>query len=124
MPFSLGKRIGSFRRAFRGISTMLRTQHNTWIHLASTLLVVLLGLLLSLSVFEWVAIALVIGVVWVAEALNTAVEFLADEVSQAQRELIGKAKDAAAAGVLFAALSAFVVGILVFAPHVIRLWKP
>ncbi len=124
MPFSIGKRFESFRHAFRGVATMVRTQHNTWIHLAATLLVVLLGFLLSLTVFEWVAIALAIGLVWVAEALNTAVESLADEVSQGQRELIGKAKDVAAAGVLFAALSAFVVGILVFVPHAIRLWKP
>jgi diacylglycerol kinase (ATP) len=56
--------------------------------------------------------------------LNTSVEFLADEVSQEQRELIGKAKDVAAAGVLRAAGSALFVGILVFCPHVMKLWKP
>jgi diacylglycerol kinase (ATP) len=86
--------------------------------------VVALGIYLSLAVFEWVAVILAIGVVWVAEALNTSVEFLADEVSQEQRELIGKAKDVAAAGVLLAAASAFLVGILVFGPHVMKLWKP
>jgi len=124
MPFSIGKRIGSFRHAFRGVSTILRTQHNAWIHTAATVVVVALGLYLSLAVFEWVAVILAIGVVWVAEALNTSVEFLADEISQEKRELIGKAKDVAAAGVLLAAASAFLVGILVFGPHVMKLWKP
>ncbi len=90
MAFSIGKRIGSFRHAFRGIATILRTQHNTWIHFAATILVVALGYYLSLAVLEWVAVVLAIGGVWVAEALNTSVEFLADEVSKDHRELIGK----------------------------------
>ena len=123
MPFSIGKRVWSFRHAFRGISTILRTQHNAWIHLAATVFVIAFGAVLSLSIFEWVAITLAIGLVWAAEALNTAVEFLADEVSKDQRELIGKAKDVAAAGVLFSAFAALVVGILVFGPHVEKLLK-
>jgi diacylglycerol kinase len=57
------------------------------------------------------------GAVWAAEALNTAVEFLADEVSLEHRERIGKAKDVAAFGVLATALAALAVGSLVFLPH-------
>jgi diacylglycerol kinase (ATP) len=124
MPFSFGKRFSSFRHAFRGISIVIRSQHNAWIHLVATVLVVALGAFLSLSRFEWVAVVLAIGTVWSAEALNTAIEFLADEVSNEQRELIGKAKDVAAAGVLFAAFSAFVVGILVFVPHLAKFLRP
>jgi diacylglycerol kinase (ATP) len=124
MAFSIRKRLGSFRHAFRGAATILRTQHNTWIHLVATVLVVSLGWCFSLGSSEWIAVALAIGLVWLAEALNTAVEFLADEVSRDQRELIGKAKDAAAAGVLFAALTALIVGILVFAPHLRDLGGP
>jgi diacylglycerol kinase len=58
-----------------------------------------------------------IGFVWVAEALNTAIEFLGDEVSQEQRERIGQAKDVGAAGVLLAAITAAIIGALVFVPH-------
>jgi diacylglycerol kinase (ATP) len=124
MSFSIRKRVGSFGHAFHGISTIVTTQHNAWVHLVATVLVIALGVVLSLSRFEWIGIALAIGLVWAFEALNTAVEFLADEVAQEQRELIGKAKDAAAAGVLFAAFSALAVGTLVFAPHLMNLWKP
>lgn len=55
--------------------------------------------------------------VWMAEALNTAIEFLADEVSQEWRARIGQAKDVAAFGVLVSALAAATIGLLVFVPH-------
>ena len=52
-----------------------------------------------------------------AEALNTAVELLADEISEDHRERLGRAKDVAAGGVLLAALGALAVGVIVFLPH-------
>jgi diacylglycerol kinase (ATP) len=118
MPFSIRSRMGSFRHAFRGFATLLRTQHNAWLHLAATAAVVALGVFLAISRSEWLAIILAIGMVWTAEALNTAVEFLADEVSLERRKLIGNAKDVGAAGVLVAAASALVVGAVVFVPYI------
>jgi diacylglycerol kinase len=117
MSFSIAKRIESFRHAFRGISTLLRTQHNAWLHLVATVAVLALGSYCGISHGEWLAVILAIGLVWVAEALNTALELLADEVSLERRDLIGKAKDVGAAGVLLASASAFIVGVLVFAPY-------
>jgi diacylglycerol kinase (ATP) len=117
MSFHFSERIRSFHHAFRGIGTVIRTQHNAWIHPVATVGVVVFGLCLGLSHAEWCALVFSIGIVWVAEALNTAVEFLADEISQERRELIGKAKDAGAAGVLLAAISAAVIGLIVFVPH-------
>ena len=92
MAFRLSERAGSFRHAFRGIGLVVRTQHNTWIHLVATIGVVALGWWTGLAPWEWCAVTFAIGLVWVAEALNTALEFLADEVSREKRELIGKAK--------------------------------
>lgn len=120
---SLRQRITSFRHAIRGIFTVIRTQPNAWIHLVATVGVVGLGLLLNLSHAEWIALVLSIGMVWSAEALNTAVEFLCDEVSQEQRERIGIAKDCGAAGVLLAAMAAAVVGGIVFVPHLLALME-
>jgi diacylglycerol kinase (ATP) len=51
------------------------------------------------------------------EALNTALELLADEVSLERRERIGKAKDVAAGGVLIAAMVSVGVAALVFWNH-------
>jgi diacylglycerol kinase len=59
------------------------------------------------------------GLVWSAEAFNTALEFLADAVSQEPHPLIGQAKDIAAGAVLMAALAAAIVGILLFRPYLL-----
>jgi len=119
MPFSIRKRAGSFTHAFRGVSTLVRTQHNAWLHLLITIAVLGFGYGLHITPGEWSVVILAIGMVWASEALNTAVEFLADEVSLERRELLGKAKDVGAAGVLFASLSAFIVGLFVFGPYLI-----
>jgi diacylglycerol kinase (ATP) len=114
--FSFKARIRSFRYAIAG-SRVLLSQHNAWIHAAATLLVVIGGLVLRVSRLEWGLLILAMGLVWAMEALNTAVELLADEVSPEQRERIGKAKDVAAFGVLAAAIAAVLIGLLVFIPH-------
>jgi len=118
MPFSFRSRIRSFRHAFRGVATLLRTQCNARLHFAATVTVVVFGIFLGISRSDWIAVIIAIGFVWTAEALNTAVEFLANEVSLDRRELIGHSKDLGAAGVLLASVSAFVIGLFVFAPYI------
>ena len=121
MGFDLRERADSFRHAFRGIALVVRSQHNAWIHLAATVGVVGAGAWFRLAAWEWVALVFAIGLVWTAEALNTAIESLADEVSLEKRERIGQAKDAGAAGVLLASIAAAVIGVVVFGPHVVAL---
>lgn len=116
-PFSLQARARSFRFAFAGGRVLLTTQHNAWMHAAATVLVVLGGLATRLAPLEWALLALAMGLVWALEAMNTAVELLADEVSLEQRPGIGKAKDVAAFGVLAAAVAAALIGMFVFVPH-------
>ena len=114
------KRIESFGHAFRGLETLVRSQPNARIHLAATLAVVCLGLFLRVSLNEWALLALACGIVWAAEALNTAVEFLADRVAPEKHELVRKAKDTAAAGVLAASIAAAAAGLFIFLPHVLN----
>jgi len=96
---------------------MLTSQHNAWIHAAATVVVVGAGLVTRLTAPEWCAVVLAVMAVWMAEALNTALEFLADATSPAFHPLIGKAKDVAAGAVLLAAVGAVVIGLLVFGPR-------
>ena len=116
-PFSLQARARSFRFAFAGGRVLLATQHNAWMHAAATVLVVLDGLATRLAPLEWALLVLAMGLVWALEAMNTAVELLADEVSLEQRPGIGRAKDVAAFGVLAAAVAAALIGMFVFVPH-------
>jgi diacylglycerol kinase (ATP) len=117
--FSLGERMKSFVDAGRGLILVLRMEHNAWIHAMMTTLAVVLGLLFRISSLEWCAVVAVVGLVWAAEALNTAVESLADAAIPEQHPKVRDAKDAAAGAVLACAIAAAIVGLIVFGP---RLW--
>lgn len=116
-PRALAARLRSFFYAGRGIWTLLRSQHNSWVHAVATLLVVAAGIALGISRSEWLAVVLAITLVWSAEGFNTAIEFLSDAAQPEFHPLIEKAKDVAAGAVLLCALGALAVGVLVFAPH-------
>jgi diacylglycerol kinase (ATP) len=120
-PFSLRGRLKSFAYALQGIGTILKSQHNAWIHCAGTLLVCVMGLLFGISSAEWCWLIPAVMVVWTAEALNTAFELLCDVASPQYHPLVKKAKDASAGAVLICAIGSTVVGLLVFGPHVVEL---
>ncbi|MEO8351293.1 MAG: diacylglycerol kinase family protein [Chthoniobacteraceae bacterium] len=115
----LSGRWASFRYAGRGLCTLVATQWNARIHAVATVAVVVAGFFLGLTRMEWCAVVLAIGLVWVAEAMNTAIEFLADRVSVEFHDLTKKAKDVAAGGVLAASIVAVVIALLIFLPKVI-----
>jgi len=113
-------RVHAFRYAFAGWWYVLRSQRNAWIHVLSSILVILLGLWLRLSLRDWALIVIAIAIVWLAEFINTALEATLDLVSPEQNELARAGKDVGAAAVLIAAISAFVIGLLILGPP---LWE-
>ena len=119
--FSIVDRIRSIRHAIDGFWLMLRTQHNAWVHLVTTIVVIVLGLVLGLTVEAWLALILAIAAVWIAEALNTAFELLCDVAQPDFHPAVKAAKDVAAAAVLLSAIAAVAVGTIVFLPPIIRL---
>lgn len=118
--FTLHGRAKSFLYAFRGIATMLRTQHNARLHAAATILVAVGGLFLGLSAQQWCWVTTAVVAVWVAEALNTAFEILCDVASPEFHPLVRQAKDVAAAAVLVTAVGAVIVGVLVVGPVILE----
>ncbi len=100
---------------------MIRCQHNAWIHAAITVAVVVAALLFRISSADWCWIILAMSIVWTAEALNTAFEFLADAASPEFHPLVRDAKDVAAGAVLLTAGAAVVIGSIVFWPYVEKL---
>ncbi len=114
----LNSRGNSFKYASRGLRYVIRTQKNAWIHSAIMLVVIAVSFWLQLERMEWVAILLVIGMVWTAEFINTSLESIVDMSSPERHPLAQVGKDVAAAAVLFAAIIAVIVGILVLGPHI------
>ncbi len=118
--FSVSSRVESFKHAIRGIGLMLRSQQNAWIHAMATVLVVVFGFLFGVTRSQWCWLVLAIVVVWTAEALNTALEFLADFASPEFHPLVKKAKDVAAGAVLISALGSVIIGLFVLGPYLLR----
>lgn len=111
----------SFRNAGHGILSLLTRQRNARIHLGAAIAVVALAAFFRASRLEWVALLLCIALVITAEALNTALEELADAVHPDRHPGIGRAKDTAAAAVLLAAVFAAAIGALIFVPKLLAL---
>ena len=114
--FTLRKRLLSFRYALNGIKWLIRHEHNAWIHCFSAVCVIVAGLIVRLSAGEWIAVVFSIGSVLAAEAVNSAIEALADVISPDYNEAIGRAKDMAAGAVLMLAVAAATIGLIIFIP--------
>ena len=100
---------------------MIRCQHNAWIHATATLIVLAAAFLFHVSATDWCWIILAVSIVWTAEALNTAFEFLADAASPEFHPLVRDAKDVAAGAVLITAIAAAIIGAIIFWPYVVKL---
>jgi diacylglycerol kinase len=83
---------------------------------AITLLVVLLGLTVKLTVAEWATLALTTGFVIATEMLNTAIEAAMDYATRDIHPQVKVVKDVAAGAVLVAAITAVVVGLFILGP--------
>ena len=112
--FSVVKRAKSFAHAGRGLSIFIKTTHNAWIHTVIFILVIFLGFYFKISYFEWAMLVFVGGLVFVAEAFNTAIEIDMDLTSPQYHPYARDTKDVAAGAVLISAFTALVIGILIF----------
>lgn len=114
--FTFRKRAAGFRYAFQGIKRLFTHEHNSWIHAAVTVCVIIAGFWLHIALWEWIAVIIVIGFVFAAEAFNSAIECLGDGLSQEPNPYVKHAKDLAAGAVLLAAITAAIVGLIIFLP--------
>ncbi|MCK5601114.1 diacylglycerol kinase family protein [Candidatus Pacearchaeota archaeon] len=112
-------RIESFRYAVAGFKDIVRTEHNALVHAVCTIVVLLTSVWLRVSSVEFAIILIVISLVWLAEAFNTVLEIVIDIVSPEYTDAAKRAKDIAAAAVLFAAIGAFMIGVIVLGPPLV-----
>ncbi|KQS33539.1 diacylglycerol kinase family protein [Dyadobacter sp. Leaf189] len=120
-PIDIRKALRSFTFAGVGIFNLFRYENNARIHLIACLAVVAAGVGFQISATEWMILVIQIALVWAAEAFNTALEKLADLVSPGYHPVIKVVKDTAAAGVLILAISAVIVGAIIFFPKLLVL---
>lgn len=109
--------LNSFRFAFAGIITTLKTQRNMRFHIFAAVAVLAFSVFAGLTRTEWALIVFSIGLVVSAELMNTAVEAAVNLFTQNHHPLAKIAKDAAAGAVLVAAFVSVVIGWLVLYPR-------
>jgi len=118
--FRMNDRIKSLGYAVVGIRTFFKTQHNAWIHLFSAVIVLIAGILMKVNLNEWCWLLVSIGLVFITEMINTAVEFLTDLASPQIHPLAKKVKDVSAAAVLIAAVTSAIIGLIIFVPKFLK----
>ena len=113
-------RAASFRHAYAGWLHVLRTQRNAWIHAITTIIVFAVAIWVGLDRLSGAILLLTIGLVWVSEFLNTALEAIVDLASPDVHPLARVGKDVGAAAVLISALVAILVGLLILGPPILN----
>jgi diacylglycerol kinase len=119
-PQKAANLIASFRNAIAGLAYALRTQRNARVHLVFTALVVGLAFWLELGTEQWCLLLLAIGLVWMAELSNTAIETAVDLASPQIHPLAKTAKDVKAGAVLITAFTSILVGLLLLGPALLQ----
>jgi len=116
----------SFRYALNGLITLIKTERNFRIMAVVCVIVNLLGFSLDalgehLNRYEWAILWVAMGLVFVSEGLNTALETTIDVLHPGIHPMIGRAKDMAAGATLSASIVAIIVGLYIFSPHIMSL---
>ena len=109
-------RIKSLKFAVKGVWLLITTEHSIMVQMAIAILITFVGWWMDISKTEWLFQILAIGLVLVAESLNTCIEKLCDFVQPEHDEKIGFIKDIAAGAVSFAAITAIIIGMFIYLP--------
>jgi diacylglycerol kinase len=113
------RRATGFRAAFSGLRRLVASERHFQLHLIAATCAVILAAFLGFSRLEWAILIVTIGLVLVAEGLNSAIERAIDITTPSFHPLAKAAKDIGAAAVLLAAIVSLLVGLLLYVP---KLW--
>ena len=113
----------SFKYALNGIFTALKICRNLKIHYFIAIIAVIAGFYFDITHLEFAVILLTITLVVTLEMINTAIEKVVDLLTEKYHLLALIAKDISAGAVLIASIMAFVIGALIFGPHLMILLR-
>ena len=111
-------RLKSVTYAFKGALKLITTEHSVMVQFSIGILLSIAGFYFNITASEWLFQTLAIGLVLSVEGLNTAVEKIADFIHPTYHERIGFIKDIAAGAVFFAAITAIVIGLIIYVPYI------
>jgi diacylglycerol kinase (ATP) len=109
-------RLKSVTFAAKGAIILISTEHSIMVQFSLAILMTIAGFYFNITKTEWLFQILSIGLVMSIEGLNTAVEKVADFIHPDYHKKIGFIKDIAAGAVLFAAITAIIIGLIIYTP--------
>ena len=114
-------RLRSIKFAVKGMWLLITTEDSIKTQLTFAVIATIMGFYFHISATEWMIQCLVIGLVLVAEALNTAIEEVADFIHPDYHEKIGFIKDIAAGAPTFAAIISLIIAGIIYLPKIIAI---
>lgn len=116
------ERIRSIKFSLRGIWFLISTESSIKAQLFIVLLILLAGFYFNINTIEWLIQTLAIGLVLVAESLNTGIEKLADFVHPDYHKKIGFIKDVSAGSSGIAAIISLIIAGIIYIPKIALLF--
>ena len=115
--------VENFLYAFNGILIFFKKEVAASILIFFFVLSVIAGIFFKISGTEWMILLSISALVIVLEMINTAIELLVDKISPERNEIAGRIKDLAAGAVLLASVFSVLIGMIVFLPKLIAMFR-
>ncbi len=112
----------SLHNALKGLTFVYRHESNFRIHLAAGVFSMMAGLAFQLSRLEMTVVILLIMAVLGLELINSALEHFLDLIVPRFDVHVERVKNVLAAGVLLVSIGAAVIGVIIFLPHIIKVF--
>ena len=110
----------SFKYAFEGLVAAFKEEPKLKIHIGFGIIVILVSFWFQISQIEWLIIIAMIGFVISVELTNTAIEAVVDSFTEKEHAGAKLAKDISAAAVLVSAITAALIGLVIFSHYLLK----
>ena len=108
----------SLKYAGDGLKYAYKNEQSMTIHIIITLIVIIFGIILNISSYEWIIVVLCIGIMMCFELVNTSIEAAVDLTTNEYNEKAKVAKDVAASVSVMFSITSIIVGLIIFVPKV------
>ena len=115
----LKHQIKSFGYAIEGVVFSFKKGFHFKFHTLALIVVIILGLIFSITTLEWLIVILISSSIIAAEAINTAIEETCNVLHPEHHPGLKLAKHCAAGGVLILSIAAIVIGAIIFIPKIV-----
>ena len=109
-------RILAVKYAAKGFWILITSEKSIITQVIIAIIMTIFGFIMHISATEWMFQIFAIGLVLVAESLNTAIEKIADFIHPEHHIKIGTIKDISAGAAFFAAIFAVIIGFIIYIP--------